>query len=564
MKNNQLSFDDYWKEKAQKRRKSWAAKAKRFNEQHTQLEDIRKEVYLPLDYGIGFDFEDYKLVHFIKSNPIVCWQNLNFRFSEEGLRSALEAEGADMNSFRMVVNHQSTKGLEVPQFENEWEAYRFMKPNKVFDYDKMHRSWLQRIYEICTDVDTVRLNYRQITMIIKRYSTEGMPFGYYELNPCEQLTKSAMLMQETDFYTLNVSTLLMEAAAEWELRQEELNYYAKKLRIRTMNAALADGIEFELWDDKKLEKKVSEYIDKDYPVEKMLELVLRPWKQAITKYFRDITEQELNNPTEKFDESDLEDLNFVNNVLQPYFKKHDLQEVKVWKPNEEKSDIRIEYQGHQLKYTDDIFFYPNAHYCIYCTYRVPRNSSMQGTPLRALADYLRKLPVISKKTDEVVIKVMHLYDGLMQQKNENYCKNVEILDTLAAQHKGTPVGKMMKFLRWNAGRFSNLESRGYYEFSIPTIKVLGETSFSFVMKNVPQGLSVVNGQLTGTYQDEEKKRWLDADCQNVYVADPVTTDFDEWVKNHRCWSWSVQSFLSGYSPRDSKPSLSIDFIEQKL
>jgi len=58
-----------------------------------------------------------------------------------------------------------------------------------------------------------------------------MPFGYYELNPCEQLTKSAMLLQETDFYTLNVATLLMEAAAEWELRQEELNYYAKKLRI---------------------------------------------------------------------------------------------------------------------------------------------------------------------------------------------------------------------------------------------------------------------------------------------------------------------------------------------
>ena len=43
------TFNEYWKEKAQKRRKSWAAKAKRFAEQHTQLEDIRKEVYLPLD-----------------------------------------------------------------------------------------------------------------------------------------------------------------------------------------------------------------------------------------------------------------------------------------------------------------------------------------------------------------------------------------------------------------------------------------------------------------------------------------------------------------------------------
>ena len=50
-----------------------------------------------------------------------------------------------------------------------------MKPNKVYDYDKMYRSWLQRIYEICTDMETVSLSYRQITMIIKRYSTEGMP-----------------------------------------------------------------------------------------------------------------------------------------------------------------------------------------------------------------------------------------------------------------------------------------------------------------------------------------------------------------------------------------------------
>ena len=65
-----------------------------------------------------------------------------------------------------------------------------------------------------------------------------------------------MLFQETDFYTLNVATLLMEMAAEWELRQEEFNYYAKQLRIRTMEAAISDSIDFELWDDKKIQKKL--------------------------------------------------------------------------------------------------------------------------------------------------------------------------------------------------------------------------------------------------------------------------------------------------------------------
>ena len=107
-------------------------------------------------------------------------------------------------------------------------------------------------------------------------------------------------------------------------------------------------------------------------------------------------------------------------------------------------------------------------------------------------------------------------------------------------------------------------------FSISTIKVLGETSFGFVRKDVFQSYSMVNGQLTVTYKDEVIERWLDADCQNVYVVDPVTTDYDEWVKTHRkgmfvdIWSWSVQKFLSGYSPQGSKPSLSIDFIEQQL
>jgi hypothetical protein len=55
-----MSFNEYWTEKAQKRCKSWVAKAKRFAEQHMQLEDIRKEVYFPLDYGANFSFEDYR------------------------------------------------------------------------------------------------------------------------------------------------------------------------------------------------------------------------------------------------------------------------------------------------------------------------------------------------------------------------------------------------------------------------------------------------------------------------------------------------------------------------
>ena len=547
------TFNEYWKEKAQKRRKSWAAKAKRFAERHLQLAAIRSEVV----YSRMDRIEVLSLLneHRTVQNPIARWEpNMHFSFSEQGLRETMQAEGADVSSLTVAVSKKNIVGQQ---------------PHEIAYGDMLDLASNRRdLYEKSTDLEICTINYREVTMVIYRYTYLQQPFALYEFLPCKQLSFSNLRLEETSFSTLNIATLLMEIAAEYELRQEELNYHAKKLRLRTMDAALADGIEFELWDDKKLEKKVAEYVSKDYPVEKMLELVLRPWKQAITKYFRDITEQELQNPTEKLAAYSLRSdfPYYVKNVLQPYFDKQGLQEVKMWRPNEKSQVLYIKNQGCLAKFVpwDDVF-YPNAHYSMCVIY-----GELNNTPLRALASYLQKMPEISKKTDEVVIKVLHLYDGLMQQKNENYRKNVEILDTLAAQHKGTPVSKMMKFLRWNAGRFINPKSKGYSDFSIPTIKVVGETAFSFVVKDVPQGLSVVNGQLTGTYQDEVRERWLDADCHTIYAADPNTTDFDEWEKTHRKgmfvdrWSWSVQDFLESCSPQDSKPSLSIDFIEQQL
>lgn len=55
--NTMKDFNTYWKEKAQKRRKAWAVKTKRFAEQHTQLESIRKDVFLPLDYAANSSLE---------------------------------------------------------------------------------------------------------------------------------------------------------------------------------------------------------------------------------------------------------------------------------------------------------------------------------------------------------------------------------------------------------------------------------------------------------------------------------------------------------------------------
>ena len=537
------TFNEYWKEKAQKQRKAWAAKARRFAERHLQLAAIRSEVV----YSRMDRIEVLSLLneHRTVQNPIARWEpNMHFSFSEQGLREAMQAEGADVSSLTVAVSKKNIVGQQ---------------PHEIAYGDMLDLASNRRdLYEKYTDLEICTINYREVTMVIYRYTYLQQPFALYEFLPCKQLSFSNLRLEETSFSTLNIATLLMEIAAEYELRQEELNYHAKKLRLRTMDAALADGIEFELWDDKKLEKKVAEYVSKDYPVEKMLELVLRPWKQAITKYFRDITEQELNNPTEKFNIFELKhnhahSSQYIKDVLQPFFCKHGLRGVKMWIPEEGTSPLYMESQGYQAKYDSwNDAFYPNAHYSMCSIY-----GELNETPLRALAYYLQKMPEISRKADEVVIKIMHLYDQLMQQKHEAYRKNVEYLDSLAAQHKGTPVGRMMKFLRWNAGRFGS-------RLSISSIKVLGETSFSFLERT-----TLMAGNQPLLHEEEVKERWIDTDCQNLYAADPVTTDFDKWVKIHGKgmripWKWPVQVFLRQYSTRDSKPSLSTDFIEQQL
>lgn len=423
-----VSFNDYWKEKAAKRRKSWVSKAKRFADQLTQLEDIRKEVYLPLDYGVNFSFEDYKPIHFTKRNLIANWQDMNFYFSEDGLRAALEAKGADMNSFRMEVKHQTIKGLEAPQPENEWETYRFMKPNKVYDYDKMYRSWLQRMYEICTDVETVYLSYGQITMTVKRYSTEGMPFGYYELNPCEQLTKSVMLMQETDFYTLNVATLLMESTAEWELRQEEFNYYAKQLRIRTMEAAISDSIDFELWDDKKIQKKLKEYAVKEYSLEQVLGQVLSPWKKAVDDYLKAVTECNIKDNSQVLNARNcfynLEFAQrFVNEELRSYLDSHGLKETKAFIPAQSYKQVVVEYKGYRVlikrdMWTERFVLYPYAFDDKFLESDENRlHLEMPKLTLSAIAEYLKQMPAINERIGKVIEKIENTYSEL-QNKTE--------------------------------------------------------------------------------------------------------------------------------------------------
>jgi len=56
----------------------------------------------------------------------------------------------------------------------------------------------------------------------------------------------------------------------------------------TMEAAISDSIEFELWDDKKIQKKLKEYAVKDYSLDQVLGQVLSPklTLSAIAEYLK--------------------------------------------------------------------------------------------------------------------------------------------------------------------------------------------------------------------------------------------------------------------------------------
>ena len=109
--NSMRSFTEYWNEKAAKRKKSWATRAKRFAERHMQLDDIRDEVvYSRMDRKELRDFLDG---HQSIWNPIARWDsNMRFSFSEQGLREGMQALGADISALKMTVSKKSIVGQQ--------------------------------------------------------------------------------------------------------------------------------------------------------------------------------------------------------------------------------------------------------------------------------------------------------------------------------------------------------------------------------------------------------------------------------------------------------------------
>ena len=392
-----MNIIEYCKQKRNKQRTKWDTRIKRYAKDRTPLDKVRNEVYKKIRYN----HRDC-LMHLVKHNPIVQWREREFSFSENALRDAMAAEGADLTLFEMKVKRQRRK---------EGEKIDLSKRCNYYYSNYTDESWIDEFAKQCTDVETVKLTYGQATMVIKRYSIQGVPFCYYTLNPCEQLVGESMILNETDFSMLNIGTLLMEMAAEMEIRQEELAYYSKKLRLRLMASTVMDDvIHFTLWDDTTLSQKIDEYISNGYNTEKIINLALRPWKSAINKYFDLALLRMANESCLRFQK-----LSHDNPAkeIEKYLKEANLELCDVNLSGDTHSII-ISYQNYQcfaqISSTNSICLIPTT-CCCSETIKLPST-----TPLEIFALFIKQMPTINKPANDYVDKVRQLYTQKLRER----------------------------------------------------------------------------------------------------------------------------------------------------
>ncbi|MBO5134678.1 MAG: hypothetical protein J6C15_05960 [Bacteroidaceae bacterium] len=392
-----MNIIEYCKQKRNKQRTKWDTRTKRYAKDRTPLDKIRNEVYQEIRYN----HRDC-LMHLVKHNPIVQWREREFSFSENALRDAMAAEGADLTLFEMKVKRQRLKEGEKIDLSKHYNYRYSICPND---------SWIDEFAKQCTDVETVKLTYGQATMVIKRYSIQGVPFCYYTLNPCEQLVGESMILNETDFSMLNIGTLLMEMAAEMEMRQKELAYHSKKLRLRLMASTVMDDvINFTLWDNTTLSQKIDEYISNGYNTEKIINLALRPWKSAINKYFDLALLRMANESCLRFQK-----LSHDNPAkeIEKYLKEANLELCDVNLSGDTHSII-ISYQNYQcfaqISSTNNICLIPTT-CCCSETIKLPST-----TPLEIFALFIKQMPTINKPANDYVDKVRQLYTQKLRER----------------------------------------------------------------------------------------------------------------------------------------------------
>ena len=254
---------------AQKRRDAFGERYNAYIGRGYDLDEIKREVnkkpeckYLRFYLGESCKFKN-------EPNPIVSFSDGKLQFTEQGLRAALKKKGADPELLKMDT-------AEIPFEDDVYNNSLYFKRKDVMK-------------QVCT------ITYDCIQMEIKRTYVKGSPFSHYTIIPAKEMWVNCNVIFENDlfnlteqeFYFLDLATLLMDLALEYRLRQEEIAYHAKQMRIHTMETALLDEEQIPLdpIDDAAIESIIAECGNKGIDSGNTFKAIVQPWMDAISNYF---------------------------------------------------------------------------------------------------------------------------------------------------------------------------------------------------------------------------------------------------------------------------------------
>ena len=254
---------------AQKRRDAFGERYNAYIGRGYDLDEIKREVNKRLEckYLRFYLGESYKFKN--EPNPIVSFNDGRMQFTEQGLRAALKKKGADPELLKMDI-------AEMPFDDDVYYASLYFKRKDVMK-------------QVCT------ITYDCIQMEIKRTYVKGSPFSHYTIIPAKEMWVNCNVifenelfnLTEQEFYFLDLATLLMDLALEYRLRQEEIAYHAKQMRIHTMETALLDEEQIPLdpIDDATIESIIAECGNKGIDSGNTFKAIVQPWMDAISNYF---------------------------------------------------------------------------------------------------------------------------------------------------------------------------------------------------------------------------------------------------------------------------------------
>ena len=396
---------------AQKRRDAFGERYNAYIGRGYDLDEIKRDVnkileckYLRFYLGESCKFKN-------EPNPIVSFSDGKLQFTEQGLRTELKKKGADPELLKMDT-------VEIPFEDDVYYASLYFKRKDVMK-------------QVCT------ITYDCIQMEIKRTYVKGSPFSHYTIIPAKEMWVNCNVIFESDlfnlteqeFYFLDLATLLMDLALEYRLRQEEIAYHAKQMRIHTMETALLDEEQIPLdpIDDAAIESIIAECSNKGIDSGNTFKAIVQPWMDAISNYFMLMS----NKYDDRFSLKDFEIeriskfVPLYNTVVRVGWPKKTVTEFCEGKevvgemvitaakylssPSREQAiacfrvgdaemimDEMI-YSSFGLKNTLAIF--PNA---MDRRFRLDINGSIG---IHALVSYLKLMPVLCKKMDELAVRI---------------------------------------------------------------------------------------------------------------------------------------------------------------